>query len=136
MSNLSRNLLIAGAVAGLGLLMIAATRVGGIAIRSDFTEAALTSVSVSSPAVRGVPVLVRWESGSPASVPVLALFRDATGDQVIGVGNTQDGSVRVEFPCETPDSDGNVVIIDKATQNVLGQTAVTLFSPGTDCALR
>lgn len=131
-----RTLIIAAAILGLLVLMILASQVGGIAIRSDFTQATLTAVTAPSPAVRGVPVLVRWEGDMAASLDVLALFRDSSGDQVIGVGDITQGGVRVKLPCETPGATGTIVIIEKTTQRVLGQTKVTLLAPGADCALR
>lgn len=134
MNNFRRTIVVVLGILGLLVLMVAASRVGGIAIRSDFTNADLTTLSVSTPALRGVPVLVRWESD--ATLPILALWRDADGDQVIGVGNVRDAGVRVEFPCQSAGTTGSVVIIDPATQHVLGQAAVDVLPAGADCALR
>lgn len=117
------------------LLMIFAARVGGIAIRPTFVDNSSVQLTFSSPALRGAQVMVRWSASEVTSTPILVLFRDSAGEEVLARANTADTSARVTFPCESQTNSGSVVIIDQTTQRVLAQKTVDLLPPGADCIL-
>lgn len=119
------------------LLLLLASRVGGIAIRR--APAAALHLEISTPVLPGVPTLLYWDDGDDESNALVVVYaRDARSDYLIGQAELAAGAALVTFPCrETTARDEiiSVVMTDVATQQVLGSLQVPILPPGQDCAL-
>jgi hypothetical protein len=118
------------------LLMLFATQIGGIAIRNDFSGRNFLIITLSEPAIRGVPVAIRWTA--PADEPereLRVVFRDTSGEHVLGITQLKTESARVTLPCVTTDTEGSLLLIDSAREQIIGQTPVTLLPPTAECAI-
>lgn len=112
------------------LVALAASQVGGIAIRSTGDTNQLT-LDASTPALRGVPVIVRWSEGV-AAAEVELVWRTASEETFIGRGTINSQAARVTFPCAGQDA-GMVLLREITSGEVLGSRAIELLPPTADC---
>lgn len=118
------------------ILLLLATQVGGIAIRSTGTNTNPLSLSLSQPALRGVPTNLRWQApANTAATPIQILWRSDAEETVIGEGLLASNQARVVFPCTADQASGNIVLQHQATQEIIARLPVTLLAAGAECVL-
>lgn len=122
-------------VAALIVVMILASRVGGIGIRGINRPGEMLDVLVSEPLLRGVPIVVRWEPGEQAQGMVLVEVRTAEGEQLIGQGSFAEGRASVVVPCDLAADRVALTLLADDTGAVLAQRTVDLLPAGEECAL-
>lgn len=123
-------LIVLGIIALL-LVALAASQVGGIAIRSTGTRTEAMQLEVTNPASRGVPVTVRWNAGVlPADIELV--WRSREGEIFIGHSNTASQAARVVFPCTGPAA-GTLFVREVTSGKPLGSEVITLLDPTADC---
>lgn len=113
------------------LIALAASRVGGIAIRSTGSSPNRLTLTISVPALRGVPVMVRWTNRVVPSKAEL-LWRTADGETFVGRTTANGGAARVSFPCTGPAA-GTLLMRDGTSGEILGSRAITLLAPTAEC---
>ena len=112
------------------LVALAASRVGGIAIRSTGDTDQLT-LTLSTPALRGVPVVVHWDSGV-AATEIELIWRTGQEETFAGRGTINVQAARVMFPC-TGQPEGMLLIRDISSGKVLGSLILELLPPTMEC---
>jgi len=123
-------LVVLGVIA-LILVAVAASRVGGIAIRSTGSRTELLQLTVTNPATRGVLVTVRWNEGvAPADIELIWRTRD--GETFVGHGSINTQAARVVFPC-TGAENGTLLVREVTTGKTLGMQVLALLAPTADC---
>ncbi|MDP3997941.1 MAG: hypothetical protein U1C49_00255 [Candidatus Andersenbacteria bacterium] len=114
------------------ILGIGASRVGGVAIRSNLAGQQFLALEVSEPVVRGVPVAVRWTPpGDGSREEIVLMLRSAKEDVIVGTGNIGDGEARMTMPCD--ETGGSLVLRQKQSGAVLANQRITLLPPGQEC---
>lgn len=113
------------------LVALAASQVGGIAIRSTGSSTDQLSLTISTPALRGVPVAVRWTT-DVASSDVELIWRTREGETFVGRGSINAGTARVSFPCAGA-ATGTLLIREVTSGEILGSRVVELLEPTAEC---
>lgn len=109
-----------------------ASRIGGRSIRNNIVTIEIMSLSLSEPALRGVPVQVRWPQADRVFKKVDIYVRDAKQDTLAGHGDIMEGSTTVVIPCDVT-TPATLVMRDSVNQAILATQAVTLLSAGPEC---
>jgi hypothetical protein len=128
----SGGLVVLVAVLLLGLL---ASRVGGIAIRQAGEPEDIV-LTLSEPALRGVPLKVTWTVPPAAEEPpvsVVLWLHDSAGDVHIGTGSFGLGSATVVLPCTEGAAAPGLVLRDTQTSQVLASRQIAVLPPGREC---
>lgn len=131
---MSRYIKLGGLLVLVVLLAWAASQLGGIGIRRVKPLGEKVTLAVSSPAVPGVDVVVRW------NVPVQELDRDvvfsmrtAGGTLQVGVGKLRDGAATVRLACDYGGQTIGLVMAEATSAQVLAATDIELLPDGPDC---
>ncbi len=128
------NLKIVFAILGILALVLvgfAAATVGGIAIRSTGSSSEVLQLSLSDPALRGVPVAVRWAQGTgPAEIELV--WRTREGETFVGHGSVSTLATRITLPCTGTDT-GTLLAREVTSGKILGSLPLTLLAPTVEC---
>lgn len=130
-------LLIIGSIALVGILIIIgllASRIGGIAIRNSATHLERGTISLSQPALRGVPVTVRW--GVPPAhetTPLVLSLRDRTGEQVLPLRQASATAGQIVLPCTGDETNVTLLVRAASDELLLASGTITLLPPGPEC---
>lgn len=124
-------------VAVVVLLGYLASRVGNIGARSVRNGAGTVELSVSTPAVPGVPIMVHWNTslGVPTS-PVILKARTGQEEVQVGRGEFGAGQATLTIPCEMGGDEiglGLYQIGAAGVEELITQTTLQVLPAGPDC---
>ncbi|MEK7500321.1 MAG: hypothetical protein AAB649_07025 [Patescibacteria group bacterium] len=114
---------------GIGFIL---DRVGGFGIRTDDVSSSAT-LSVSEPALLGVPQYVHWQGSDTANIGVLLRIVSKQETRVLGEGELLAGGMVVTIPCSFSDPPFRLELKNTVTGALLGVSEIDTFPPGPDC---
>lgn len=127
--------LIIAAAVGLAVIGILAGHVGGVTIRNTASQPEGLALTLSQPAMRGVPVAAHWQAtDGNASGDIEIFFRTSAGELTVGRGRLEDQQATATFPCDADSSQGTVIMRKTATKQVVASSQVELLPSGPECA--
>lgn len=112
--------------------------VSGIAIRSVPPPFLVIELSLSEPAILGVPTNVSWTVPNDQPIPNLPIhvvLRTKQTEYLVGSGVLYQQQATIFLPCEAT-SPATVLLRGAIDQQLFGQKAVNLLPAGAECVLR